>query len=438
MTAMKDLFALACRQLGRKKLRVFLIVLGIAIGVAAVIGVTSLGEGIRVQAVEQIKASHDLTTVAVSAGVEQGTGSVTLITDSKLAAIEAEKHVLFVAPFVKDAFVTQNNTYLAVTGVSPDYRRVQGHGLELAEGRWFDEGEGEGSNEVVLGYGVAKRLALVEGLEVGDEFAVKIRLYGEYGGGTGGEGQGQEGQGWGRHPKDKPAVFKIVGRLKSSADEHDNQVFVAITRAKELDEKEAYDGVFVKVDDPAFAGSVRARVEGLGLSAHSAQDVIDEVNRLMLAVTVVLGFFSGISLVVGALMVVNTMIISVYERTKEIGLSKALGASDSDILKMFLAECVIIGVLGGILGDLLGLSFAWLIDAVGKPFLVSALGGGGGAGGGGELGLGAGLQAGSITAVTPEILALGFAFSLVLSVVSGLYPARRAARLNPLDALRQI
>jgi len=127
-------------------------------------------------------------------------------------------------------------------------------------------------------------------------------------------------------------------------------------------------------------------------------------------------------------MVVNTMIISVYERTKEIGLSKALGASDFDVMKMFLAECVIIGVIGGIFGDLLGIGFSMLIDLIGKPFLVSALGSE----------LGAGLQSGSITAVTPWILTVGFAISLVLSVVSGLYPARRAARLNPLDALRQI
>jgi putative ABC transport system permease protein len=122
------------------------------------------------------------------------------------------------------------------------------------------------------------------------------------------------------------------------------------------------------------------------------------------------------------------MIISVYERTKEIGLTKALGASDYDIMKMFLAECLIIGILGGIFGDLLGIGFSMLIDIVGKPFLVSALGSD----------LGAGLQSGSITAITPWMLAAGFAISLILSIVSGLYPARRAARLNPLDALRQI
>jgi hypothetical protein len=139
-------------------------------------------------------------------------------------------------------------------------------------GDWFEE-RGD-HNEIVLGYDVAKRLAVIEDLELGDEFAAKIRLYGEVG-----------------RPKDKTAVFKIVGILKSSGDEHDNQVLVGITEAKELDEKDAYDGLFVKVDDPAFTASVSEKIEGLGLTAHSAQDVIDEVNRLMVAVTVVFGFF---------------------------------------------------------------------------------------------------------------------------------------------------
>jgi len=159
---MKELFSLASRQLGRKKLRVFLIVLGIAIGVAAVIGVTSLGEGIRVQAVEQIKASHDLTTIDVSAGVEAE--SITLITDSKLKAIEREEHVLFVAPYVKDSYVTQNNTYLAVKGITPEYRQIH-RNLQLEMGDWFEE-RGD-HNEIVLGYDVAKRLSIIEDLGIG-------------------------------------------------------------------------------------------------------------------------------------------------------------------------------------------------------------------------------------------------------------------------------
>jgi len=406
---MKELFALACRQLGRKKLRVFLTVLGIAIGVAAVIGVTSLGVGIHAQAVEQIKASHDLTTIEVSAGVEAG--SVTLITDSKIKVVGETEHVLFVAPYVRDSYVTQNNTYLAVKGITPEYKRVHSN-LQLGKGDWFEE-RGD-HNEIVLGYDVAKRLAVIEDLGLSDEFAAKIKLYGEE-----------------RRLSDnvETATFKIVGILESTGGPHDNEVLVGITEAMEMDEKDAYDGAFVKVDDPAFAVSAMERIKGSELNARSdAQDMIEDVSKLTVALTLILNFFSGISLVVGALMVVNTMVISVYERTKEIGLSKALGASDFDIMKMFLAECLIIGVIGGILGDLLGIGFSMLIDIICKYILVSELGSD----------VGAGLQSGSLTAITPWLLAAGFAISVVLSIVSGLYPARRAARLNPLDALRQI
>ena len=269
-----ELFLLAGRQLRRKKLRVFLIVLGIAIGVAAVIGVTALGEGIRVQAVEQIKASHDLTTVEVSAGAEAG--SITLITESKIKAIKQEAHVLSVAPYVKDSYVTQNNTYLAVKGVTPEYRVIHSN-LQLEQGNWFDESTHSNYTQIVLGYDVAKRLSVVEDLGVGGAFGAKIRLYGEEG-----------------PPRDKTTALKIVGILESAGDEHDNQVLVAITKAMEMDEKDAYDGLLVKVDDPAFVASVREKIEGLGLNAQSAQDVIDEVNRLMVAVTLVLSFFSFI------------------------------------------------------------------------------------------------------------------------------------------------
>ena len=399
---MRELFSLAFRQLARKKLRVFLIVLGIAIGVAAVIGVTSLGEGLRIQAVDKIKASHDLTIIEVSAGSDKG--STILLTDSKINDISRTEHVISAAQYVKDPYVTMNKTYLTFKGVTKDYKNIQN--LQLEKGDWFLEN----TNQIVLGRDAADKLSKIENIKLGDQITVMLRLYAEEG-----------------RPMDKTAVFRIVGVMKPTGGEHDNQVMLDINKAREMDEKEAYDGGFIKVDDPAFTSSVRTRIERLGLKGYSAQDEIDAVNSLMAAITLVLGFFSGISLIVGALMIINTMTISVYERTKEIGLSKALGASDFDIMKMFLAESVILGVLGGVLGILLGCAFSMMIDILGKPFLVSQLGE-----------MGERLQTTHITVITPSLLIAGFFISLVLSIVAGLYPARRAAKLNPLEALRQI
>ena len=143
----------------------------------------------------------------------------------------------------------------------------------------------------------------------------------------------------------------------------------------------------------------------------------------MNAVTLVLAFFSSISLIVGGLMIINTMIVSVYERTHEIGITKAIGASEPDIIRLFLSECIIIGVLGGILGDLLGIIFSILIDSVGRPMLVA------------QLGI---ADFEHLTVINMQILAAGFLISLVISVIAGIYPAWRGAKLDPVKALRQL
>lgn len=389
-------FSMAFKQLRMKKVRTLLILLGISVGVAAVIGVTSLGEGIRVNAVAEIQKSHDLTLIEVSPGVSNA--GIILITDSKVHAIEP--YGTIVSPYVMDDYVTLNKTYFEVLGITTDYQDAKE--LELETGSWFEE-ETYG---IVLGSDIAEKFEKIEEIEIGDTIEARIRLY------------GIEGK-----PIDKDVEFIVVGILEPTGTQADDQSFIDINIATGIDEKDVYNGIIVKVDSANQAPDARAAIEKQGLACYSAQDEIDSINKIMKAITLVLAFFSSISLIVGALMIINTMIVSVYERTREIGIAKAVGASQTDIIKIFLSECIIIGILGGLLGDLFGIIFSVLIDKIGKPLLVMQL----------DIS-----EIEHLTAINMKILIAGFLISLVISIISGLYPAWRASKLDPVKALKQL
>lgn len=389
-------FSMAIRQLRLKKFRSLLILLGIAIGVASVVAVVSFGEGLRINAVEEIQKSRDLTLIDVSPGLKND--GLILISESKLE--ELKEYGKLVCPYVKDAYVSPSGSYFDLFGVQEDYRTA--NELELAGGSWFESGQ----NQIVLGSDLWEKLEKLEGAKIGTPITAKLRLYGDDG-----------------RPIDKEVSFIPMGYLKPTGSEIDNEAFMRLEYAKELSKKEYYDGALVKVESSSLVTDTRRQIEELGLATSSAQDEIDSVNRIMNAVTLVLAFFSSITLLVGGLMVINTMVVSVYERTREIGISKALGASESDILRMFLAECLFIGALGGIFGDFFGVILSTLIDRVGRPLLISRLG----------------IEnIGHLTALNFNILAAGFVISLCVSVLSGLYPAWRAAKLDPIKALRHL
>jgi putative ABC transport system permease protein len=389
-------FSMAIRQLRLQKFRTLLILLGIAIGVASVVTVVSFGEGLRINAVEEIQKSRDLTLIDVSPGLKDN--GLILISDSKVE--ELKEYGKLACPYVKDAYVSPSGSYFDLFGIQEDYRTA--NELELAGGSWFESGQ----NQIVLGSDLWGKLEKLDGVKIGTPIISKLRLYGNDG-----------------KPIDKEVSFIPMGYLKPTGSEIDNEAFMKLEYAKELSKKEYYDGALVKVESSSLVTDTRKKIEKLGLATSSAQDEIDSVNRIMNGVTLVLAFFSSITLLVGGLMVVNTMVVSVYERTREIGISKALGASEHDILRMFLAECLFIGALGGIFGDLFGVIFSMLIDRVGRPLLISRLG----------------IETiGHLTALNFEILVAGFIISLFVSVLSGLYPAWRAAKMDPIKALRHL
>ncbi len=183
---------------------------------------------------------------------------------------------------------------------------------------------------------------------------------------------------------------------------------------------EGFDTVIVRANDLSTVPMVIEKIDDLDLQTQSLESVLDVANQVLSLLQALLGSVGGLALLVAALGVANTMMMAIYERTREIGVLKALGASAGEIRWMFTAEAALIGLIGGAFGLLFGMLLGRLVDWIGHIYLVNE-----GVTGVGQL------------SVVPPWLALGsLAFAAFIGVIAGLYPAARAARLDPVAALR--
>lgn len=397
-----DFLKLSGRQLMTKRLRVALTVIGIAIGVAAVIGIVALGDGIRYQAIETIKAQSDLTLIEVHPKTSEGITQ--LITDARLNELRSTPHVTAVAPVFTDSYTTKRQTFLQVLAVRSDEIDRVVH-LKYIEGRPFSSGE----KEVVFGSALRDKLQRNEGIRIGDKFTALVREYDEQG-----------------MPHDTEVPLTLTGALADRDDLFDSVVLIDKDTAADIrGSPQGYDRAFIRVDEVDAVFSVVDEVTDQGLEASGAFEQIRTVNQFMDAILIVFMLFAAFALVVGGLMITTTMITSVYERTREIGISMAIGASERDVVRMVLYECLLIGIVGGIVGVFFAYLFTIVMNTVGKPFIISRLGS--------EF---SSIFGNEIARLSPEMILAGMAIAIVFSLVAGIYPAIKAARMNPVDAIR--
>ena len=396
----------AMAALRANKLRSFLTMLGIVIGVAAVIAMVALGRGAQ-QSVKERIASLGTTLLTVQPGAARGTGGIVMVNDripltmDDAQAIE-ERSTLIAAiqPEMSRQLQVQwsnQNTNTMIVGTSSNYLEVRN--FKLAAGRMFTTGEDAARKKVaVLGWQQLENLGVQDPEALLGE-PVKI-------GGLSFEVIGvlaSKGQGGGFfNPDDQvlipieTAQFRVMGsdRLRS--------INLLANSEEEIPMVMAETQTILRREHRLRSGQPN------DFQIRSQADFLTTLGETTQVFTLLLAGIAAVSLLVGGIGIMNIMLVSVTERTREIGIRKALGATRYNILLQFLIEAIVLCLLGGIVGIALGAGFAILMK---QAFAWN-------------------------TSVDPFSIILSFAFAAGVGILFGVWPARRAARLDPIVALR--
>ncbi len=373
------MFDLAFKNIRRYRLRTFLTVLGIVIGIAAIVALGSISEGVSlsIQNSLNLLGGKIIVQSVDSAGFATAfAGSeITQEQVSKLELIDSVKEAIPIV-FFADMSQSGHMSQEMVVGIHPSKLSVfVGEEIKV-DGRRLEEDDSE---VVILGNIIAKNLDL----EVGDTFAIR------------------------------DVDFEIVGVLeKSNNIQIDSSAIVPVSDLQDILKKDTYQVVFVVPENVEDSENIADDIEDQDedLKALASADVARQAGEISGRIRFFTLGVGAIAAVVGGLGVMNTMIMAVLERRKEIGLLKALGATKRKVLVQFLLEASVISVLGGALGIVIGFSASFFMGSISNF---------------------------AITPVVSISLVLGsLAFALILGLVGGAYPAWKAAKLDPVEALR--
>jgi putative ABC transport system permease protein len=395
---------IALRALMRNKLRAFLTMLGIIIGVGAVIAMVAIGEGAKATIRSQIASLGTnvliiLPGTSVQGGVRTGSGGVNTLVDGDAKAMMRElPAVAFASPALRrpEQVVAGNLNWLTLTqGVAPEFQQIRD--WQVAEGRFIHDGDIESAAKVaVVGETVVNQLF---GSDDPIDAVIRIRNI----------------------PFRVVGVLATKGQTSQGTDQDDTIIIPYTTMQKRLMRITFVQSIVASAINAERLPEAQAQITALLRQRHrigpdreddfyirNLSDIAEAASSSARVMAVLLGTVASISLLVGGIGIMNIMLVSVTERTREIGIRMAVGARRKDIMLQFLVEAVVMAATGGCIGILLGIGSSEILnDWAQWP-----------------------------THISTTIIAIAFFFSAAVGVFFGFYPARKAANLDPIDALR--
>ncbi|MGC9345286.1 MAG: ABC transporter permease [Candidatus Bathyarchaeales archaeon] len=413
------ILSIAWESLTQRKLRTSLTTLGVVIGITAIISLASLGEGFRLEIKDRIQQGFELDVLIVI----PGSFAAALREPFEPQEVEDIRNITGVKLVASLITLPQANLYNetdgkvnALTVAAVNFSEIT---QMLSERFVPTEGKIPGPEEndtVVLGYKTCFLNETTPLVHVNETVTMRIEIMG--------------------HLINKTLrVAAILGKSGTSGiTNFDYWAFIPADTAIQLMGKEAYNIILVEVSDPEQSESVAKAIEDVFENPYSISILVPiafmrQVDRILNLVQIFLVAIASISLLVAGIGIMNIMTVSVMERTREIGILKAIGAKSRTVLTMFLTEAVLIGIVGGLIGIITGYGLSYALAYVLPRFIQPQ-------------------QQDTVfqapetqrmtlnPAFSPEWTIIALVFAIIVCIIFGLYPARKAAKLDPVEALR--
>ena len=398
---------ISLKALKANKIRSFLTALGIIIGVAAVISLVTITQGAKQMIENQLTALGGKSLI-VNSGIKTGkkvrtgepakVGVIKPLTEKDASAIRHLDTVQYVSEILdttSNVVADSKSWFTKIVGVSPEFAYI--NDWFPSQGTFFNKQDVKDSALVCVIGKTVQNMLFANFSPVGR----KIRI--------------------GNFTYEVIGVMSTIGQTPSGRDQDDLILVPYTSVQKRLLNSNILDNISVAVYNPDELQIAKKHITKILRTRHdikpndeddfhirTQENQINTINNVLRIMTVLLGSIASISLIVGGIGIMNIMLVSVTERTREIGIRMAVGARELDILKQFLVEAVVLSLLGGLIGIILGIAVSKIASAITKwP-----------------------------TTVSPSAILISFFFAALVGIIFGIYPARKASQLNPIEALR--